>query len=151
MKIKEVAEQCAVNVQTLRFYERRGLLRDPRDGVGGYREYEQGDVDRVQFIRQAQALGFTLGEIEELLSLRAGADSAACVKARAQEKIVSVRAKITALRRLERALLQLVAACPGRGSAESCPILLGFAGVVARPRTRKSPRGADRRSRRRSR
>lgn len=149
MKISEVAERCEVNVQTIRFYERRGLLRDPRSGVGGYRDYDEADVERLQFIRQAQTLGFTLHEVEELLALRTRNGTAADVKARALEKITDVRGKITALRRLERALLQLVATCPGRGGLEACPILQGIERAVAVPG--KSPTSAHGRQRRRSR
>ena len=147
MKISEIADQCVVNVQTVRFYERRGLLRDPRDGVGGYREYDQGDVERLLFIRQAQDLGFTLREVEDLLNLRTRSGTAADVKARAQEKVTAVRAKIAALRRLERALLQLVAACPGRGGLEACPILNGIEGRFST--LTKSPTSAARRNRKR--
>jgi MerR family transcriptional regulator, copper efflux regulator len=149
VKIREVAEQCDVNVQTIRFYERRGLLRDPRRGVGGYREYDDGDVERLRFIRQAQTLGFTLREVEELLAVRAGTGSAADVKARAREKLASVRDKIAALRRLERVLVQHVATCPGRGALESCPILQGIERAVAGPT--QSPTSAHARKGRSSR
>lgn len=145
MKISEVAERCAVNVQTIRFYERRGLLRDPRDGVGGYREYDEDDVERLAFIRQAQALGFTLREVEDLLAIRGRSGTAAEVKARAREKLADVRTKIAALRDLERALVRLVGACPGRGGLESCPILDGIERAVAGER---SPTRAGRRKRR---
>ena len=148
MKISEAAERCSVNVQTIRFYERRGLLRDPRSGVGGYREYDETDVERLEFIRQAQKLGFTLREVEELLDLR-GSGTAADVKARAKEKLESVRGKISALRKLERALLQMVTACPGRGELSSCPIMMGIERAVAGPT--KSPRPGHGPERRRSR
>lgn len=146
MRISQVAEQCAVNVQTIRFYERRGLLRDPRQGVDGYREYDDADVDRLRFIRQAQTLGFTLDEVEELLALRGKGGTAAGVKARARQKLASVQEKIAALRQLERALLQLVAACPGRG--DDCPILQGIDRAVLGPT--KSPSRPNGRPRRRS-
>lgn len=145
MKISEVAERCSVNVQTIRFYERRGLLRDPRSGVGGYREYEDADVERLEFIRQAQTLSFTLREVEELLALR-GSGAVADVKARAQRKLAAVRGKITALRQLERALLRLVASCPGRGELESCPIMCGIErAVTTRSKSPRPTRGPKRR------
>lgn len=123
MKIGELARCGEVNVQTVRFYERRGLLPDPRAGVSGYRDYDDHDLERLRFIREAQALGFTLREVEELLAIRAGRGAAADVRRRAQQKVEQVREKIRALRRLERNLLALVATCPGAGSAGDCPIL----------------------------
>ena len=123
MKISDIAERCSINVQTIRFYERRGLLRDPRAGANGYRDYDEGDVDRLTFIRQAQTLGFTLKEVAELVALRDRRGSASDVRVHASAKLAAVRAKIATLRRLERTLVELVASCPGRGGVDACPIL----------------------------
>jgi len=146
VKISELAERCAINVQTVRFYERRGLLRDPRGGVGGYRDYDEADEERVRFVRQAQALGFTLREVEELLAVRGRNGTAADVKARAREKLAAVREKIEALRGLERTLVGLLAACPGRGGLDGCPILDRIERRAAGPKESPTrPRGRKRR------
>lgn len=117
-----------MNVQTVRYYERRGLLADPRDGVGGYREYDDADVERLRFVKEAQALGFTLKEIDDLLALRAGKGTAREVRGRAQEKLEDVRQKITALQALKRNLERLIAGCSGAGPSSECPIINRFEG-----------------------
>jgi DNA-binding transcriptional MerR regulator len=123
VKIGELASACGVNIQTVRYYERRGLMPDPRLGVGGYREYDDGDADRLRFVKEAQALGFTLKEIADLLALRSGGGTAREVRERAREKLEGVREKIAALRTLERNLIKLIAGCSGSGSSSSCSIL----------------------------
>lgn len=123
MKISELASRCCVNVQTVRYYERRELLPDPRQGVDGYRDYDEADVERLRFVKEAQALGFTLKEIAELLALRAGRGTARDVRERAREKLEGVRQKIDALRALERNLVRLVAGCSGNGPTSACPII----------------------------
>lgn len=124
MKIGELAQRANVNVQTIRYYERRKLLSDPRGGQTGYREYDEGDLARLQFIREAQALGFTLREVTELLRLRTNPGASATdVKARARDKLEQVRAKIQGLRRLERQLVNLLAGCAGAGPTSACGIL----------------------------
>lgn len=126
MKIGELASACGVNIQTVRYYERRGLLADPRAGVGGYREYAETDAERLRFVKEAQALGFTLKEVEELLALRAGRGSARDALARARVKLADVRRKIAALQTLERSLQRMIAGCPGAGPASECPIISQF-------------------------
>lgn len=128
MKIGELARRCGVNIQTVRYYERRGLLTDPRGGVGGYREYDDADEDRLRFVKEAQALGFTLKEIQDLLAIRSGQGTAREVRARAQEKVADIRQKIEALRALERTLVDLVASCSGAGPSSACPIINRFEG-----------------------
>jgi MerR family transcriptional regulator, mercuric resistance operon regulatory protein len=83
-----------VSVQTDRFYERRGLLPDPRDGVGGYRDYGDAHLDRLRFVKEAQTLGFTLKEVSELIALRGG-DTAREVRARARQKLEVIREKLS--------------------------------------------------------
>ncbi|MCL4470893.1 MAG: Hg(II)-responsive transcriptional regulator [Gammaproteobacteria bacterium] len=117
-----VAKQAGVNVETIRFYHRRGLLPVPQKPLGGVRRYNQGDVARVRFIKSAQRLGFTLDEIGQLLKLD---DGTHCAEAReiAEHKLADVRARLEDLRRIEAALKRLVEACQARKSKVSCPLI----------------------------
>lgn len=125
MRIGELAERADVNVQTVRYYERRGLLDDPRDRGRGYREYTDATLDRLRFIRRAQELGFTLAEIDELLALRLDRHTtAADVKARAEAKIAEIEGKLRDLERIRHALSHLAGRCRGgRGPVGDCPLL----------------------------
>jgi Hg(II)-responsive transcriptional regulator len=124
IRIGEAATQAGVNVQTLRFYERRGLLKPPARRPSGYREYSPEAVRVVRFIKRAQELGFTLAEIEELLRLREdGRASCAEVRAAGSAKIVDVDLKLQSLRAMRRALQVLVNSCTRDGSTRECPIL----------------------------
>jgi MerR family mercuric resistance operon transcriptional regulator len=119
-----LAKQVGVNVETLRFYERKGLLPEPPRRASGYREYSADSIPRIRFIKRAQELGFTLGEVRELLSLRVQpGTSPAAVRDRAEEKLAEIRRKIEDLRAIERALGRLTAACSGEGPLGECPIL----------------------------
>jgi MerR family copper efflux transcriptional regulator len=124
LTIGDVAKQAQVNIETLRYYERRGLLKKPPRSDSNYRLYPEEAVRRVRFIRRAQELGFTLKEIGELLSLRATA-GAGCkaVRQRAEEKITDVNEKIRTLEAIHTALAKLVAQCSGQGPITDCPIL----------------------------
>jgi Hg(II)-responsive transcriptional regulator len=124
LKTSEVARRGGVNLETIRYYERRGLLPKPPRTAAGYRTFSQETVRRLRFVKRAQALGFSLKEIKELLSLRA-APKARCadVRARAEVKIAEIDAKIRALEAMRKALERLTAACRGRGSVSACPIL----------------------------
>lgn len=120
----EVAERARVNVQTVRYYERRGLLPAPHRLPSGYRQYDQAHIARIRFIKRAQELGFTLGEIDELLSLKADpAGDRADVRARAATKVSEIQRKIDDLNRIRHTLLGLLDACEGHGPAHDCPIL----------------------------
>src|SRR5262249_5821586 len=120
----EIAKQGGVNLETIRYYERRGLLPRPPRTPAGYRTFGPEAVRRLRLVKRAQALGFSLREIKELLSVRA-APRARCadVRARAETKITEVDAKIRSLRAIRRALLRLTAACKGRAPITDCPIL----------------------------
>lgn len=119
-----VAARAGVNVQTLRYYERRGLLREPGRRASGYREYPPDTVRLVRFIKRAQDLGFTLVEIGELVRLRGGgAGSCSEVRAAGEGKIESIDRKIGSLRSMRRALAALVASCRSDASTRKCPIL----------------------------
>lgn len=120
----EVAERADVNVQTVRYYERRGLIPEPPRTSAGYRQYRTDHVARIRFIKRAQELGFTLDEAHSLLELRATstADSSD-VRRVAKDKIEEVRTRIRDLMRIEEKLEELVAACDGEQPTEECPIL----------------------------
>lgn len=125
MTRSEVAERADVNSETVRYYEKRGLIPKPRRSSAGYRLYDESYVRRIRFVGRAQELGFTLEEIKDLLELRAGPD-ATCrdVKARAETKIADVENKIRDLKRIRRALTSLADACEGSsGPTSDCPIL----------------------------
>ena len=128
MKIGALAKQANVNIDTVRYYERQGLLPAPQRLMSGYRQYEQGDVARLRFVRRAKALGFTLIEIRELLTLSSHReDDMAGMKAAAIEKLADVEDKLTELTRIRDGLKALVASCPGHGTLEQCPILNALA------------------------
>jgi len=124
LKTGELAREAGVNVETIRFYERKGLLPEPPRRSSGYREYPLEAVRRIRFIQRAKELGFTLREIKGLLELRVNPETTCgLVRERATEKIADVKRKIADLRKIEKALRQLTASCSGSGPKESCPIL----------------------------
>lgn len=124
MRIGELAQLAGVNVQTVRYYERRHLLREPHRTPGGYREYDRHDLLRFRFILRAKELGFTLGEIEELLDLRVDPRRTADdVRVRAQEKIAATDRKIRDLQRIRAALQHLVGTCEAHGPVSECALI----------------------------
>lgn len=124
MTIGQVARQAGVGVETVRFYERKGLLDGPPRTASGYRQYSQEVVRRIRFIKLAKELGFSLKEVAELLSLRVDPETTCAeVKAQAEDKIADIDAKIRDLSRMKDALVTLAAACSGRGPTSACPIL----------------------------
>lgn len=124
LTIGKVAEAAGVEVSTLRYYERRGILREPPRTDSGYRQYDEDVVHRIRFVRQAQDLGFTLEEIEELLALRVD-DPASCgpVEKAARAKLCSIDGKIRELQRLRDVLAGLVRSCEDRETTSECPVL----------------------------
>jgi Hg(II)-responsive transcriptional regulator len=125
MTIGHAARRAGVGVETIRFYERRGLIKQPvRPRNGGYRSYDADVVERIRFIRQAQELGFSLREIRDLLSLRAD-PAADCgdVRAQAMTKREEVDRKIAQLQHIRAALGELIATCPGGGALRACTII----------------------------
>lgn len=124
MRIGELAAKAGVGSQTLRYYERRGLLQKPPRSTSGYRTYTVEAVILVRFVKRAQELGFTLGEIQALLRLR-NDHKAACsdVRASASAKIADIEEKIAHLQAIKKALGILVKSCTSRGSTRECPIL----------------------------
>lgn len=125
MKIGSLARRAGVGVETVRFYERKGLVEQPaKPRDGGFRTYPRDAVQRIRFIRQAQELGFSLRETGELLALKAIASSnCADVRDRARSKLEDVHRKIDQLDRIKGALEQLIDACPGEGALRSCSII----------------------------
>lgn len=124
LTIGKLATAVGVGVETIRFYEREGLLPEPPRKRSGYRQYPANAVARVQFIRRAKDLGFTLKEIAELLRLRVDPDkSCADVRQLAKAKIADVDAKMADLARIKGALQRLARTCPGKGPTSECPIL----------------------------
>ena len=124
LTIGELARRGGVGLETIRYYERRGLLPSPPRSAAGYRAYAPEDVRRVRFIKGAQALGFSLKEVDELLAMRLGAGGTCRdVRERAEAKISDIDDKIRQLTRLREGLARVTAACPGRGPTSRCPIL----------------------------
>ncbi len=124
MTIGQVARKTGLGIETIRFYERKGLVQEPQRKDSGYRQYQQQDVDRLLFIQQAKTLGFTLSEIHELLSLKVSPHTSSReIKKIAQSKLADIEARIKLLKRMQRTLKKLVEQCPGHGPADHCPIL----------------------------
>ncbi len=122
--IGTLARDAGVHVETVRYYERRGLLKQPRPSQG-YRRYDDEALRLLRFVKRAQELGFSLDEVHELLSLRASKSTRTCarVRAAAEAKLVDVTAKIRDLEAIRQALTKLAEACPTEGAADQCPIL----------------------------
>ncbi len=120
--IGQLAKRGGVGIDTVRYYERNGLLAPRTRLASGYRRYGELELARLRFIRRAQGLGFTLREVKELLALSAQHDVRR-VKRSAEAKLVDVEARIAALERVRDGLAKLIAACPGHGRAADCPIL----------------------------
>ncbi len=127
-----MAQQADVNAQTLRYYERRGLLPEPGRSPAGYRTYSADAVRVVRFVKRAQSLGFTLNDIEELLHL-AGGGPASCEEARAmaRTRITDLDQRIAELVGMRDALTQLVHSCDQPRDQRDCPILLDIATATA--------------------
>lgn len=128
--IGALAEAAGVRRDTIRYYERSGLLRAPDRTAANYRVYGEGDLQRVLFIRKAQTLGFALGEISQLLALKASdAGKASDVLRLTLDKIRQEEARIAQLLAIRDALHNLAAKCPGDAPASDCPILAHIAGA----------------------
>lgn len=125
LTITRFARASGVNRETIRFYEQRGLLAAPPRSAAGYRLYAADEARRVRFIKHAQAVGFTLEEIAELMALRCGlGGTCAAVKARAHAKLADIERRIAALNEMKHALTRITASCDGdEGSSSECPIL----------------------------
>jgi len=122
--IGALAKEARVNLQTIRYYEREGLIAEPPRTASGYRMFSPASVRRVRFVKHAQELGFPLAEIKGLLALRVDAKTSCTeIRQRTRTKIVDVQNKIRALQAIKKALERLTATCNGSGPVSECPIL----------------------------
>ena len=119
--ISKLAHSAEVNVETIRYYQKQGLLIEPPKPEQGYRIYSEDHLSRVRFIKKAQVLGFTLAEIKQLLSLSDGSCSE--VKILAESKLQTIHQKLTDLKSLENVLTDLVDACNSNPDQDRCPII----------------------------
>ena len=122
MSIGQLAKRATVPVDTVRYYERSGLLAPAHRNAAGYRHYGDVELRRLRFIRRAKALGFSLEDIRELLNL-SDEQNVGTIKRTAQRKVDDIAQRIAELERIRSGLLALISACPGHGRAEACPIL----------------------------
>lgn len=126
----ELAKRCEVNPETIRFYERGGLLPEPERTQAGYRQYGEDAIQRVRFIKRAQNAGFSLDEVRALLDFQLDADDATCgdVRAMVDVKLREIDEQITRLLAMKKVLTHFRQDCPGGDeSIEVCPILASFA------------------------
>jgi len=132
--IGQAAQLAGVGVETIRFYERKGLIKQPLKPVsGGFRDYPEDTLSHIRVIREAQNLGFSLAEISDLLALRADPDAdCARMQRRAEEKRAEVRRKIEKLEKIGVALDRLIKACPGKGALGACSIIGALEGKDSR-------------------
>lgn len=124
MKIGEVAKRSNIGIETIRYYEREGLLLEPERRPSGYRQYDESTVERLEYIRRAKELGFTLAEVRELLELsfvaHAGCDH---IRQRAEEKVADIEGKIRSLQQMKRSLGKIVAQCRAKNLKDDCPLV----------------------------
>lgn len=125
--IGRLAKQAGVGIDTVRFYERRGLLPTPQRTASGYRLYQEDSISRIRFVRRAKELGFTLDEIENLLKLQDQGGRKSEVKAITNRKLEQINAKIADLERMRGVLQALAAECNGKGTVSTCPIIEAIA------------------------
>jgi MerR family copper efflux transcriptional regulator len=125
--IGKLADRAGVGIDTVRFYERRGLLPKPQRTASGYRLYDEASINRIRFVRRAKQLGFTLDEIEILLQLQDKGGRKAEVKSITTRKLEQIDAKIADLSRMRDVLTTLAAECSGQGNISTCPIIEAIA------------------------
>ena len=124
LSIGQVAAAANVKIETIRFYERRGLVPEPPRRASGYRAYPSDAVTRVRFIKRAQVLGFTLAEIGELLELRVDEETTCDqVRQQVEDKLVEVESKLRMLQEMHSALAAMAASCDQGGPDGECPVL----------------------------
>ncbi|MEO8673391.1 MAG: heavy metal-responsive transcriptional regulator [Tahibacter sp.] len=120
--IGELAKRAGIAIDTIRYYERNGLLAPAGRLASGYRRYGDVEFNRLRFILRAKALGFSLSDVRDLLEMSAS-DDVAQVKRSAQSKLADIDGRIAELQRIRAGLQTLISACPGHGRADACPIL----------------------------
>lgn len=146
MTIGQLAERAGVGVETVRYYEKEGLLDQPRRPIGSFRTYGREALEQLAFVHEAKQLGFTLKEIRDLIELRSNprADAAA-VRGRAAAKLGQIERKLMQLGRMRAKLRELLSRCPGAGGLDECPIVqaLTVTGVSDGPKTKRVTKGID--------
>ncbi len=131
LTIGAVAKRVGVAIDTIRYYERQGLLPEPQRRASGYRSYGESSIVQLRFIRRAKALGFSLDEIRDLLALSVDRQRGVkVVKQRAETRLAAIDARMAELQRVRDGLAQLVESCPGHGTPEHCPILRALTDMV---------------------
>ena len=123
MRIGEVAKRTGLGIETIRFYEREGLLLEPERRPSGYRQYDEATVERLGYIRRAKELGFTLTEIKELLELSFAHSNCDHIRQRAEDKISDIEQKIRSLQLMKRSLGKIVERCRKKDSTDDCPLV----------------------------
>ena len=132
LTIGRLAREAGINLETVRYYERRGLLPKPPRSASGYRLFPADAAPRLRFIRRAQELGFSLMEIRELLALRVSPrTTSAEIRKRTEAKIADIDHKIKSLESMRKSLRKLTNSCAGCGPISECPILESLAGEGA--------------------
>lgn len=127
MRIGEVAKRTGIGIETIRFYERQGLMIEPERQSSGYRQFDEAAIARLTFIIRAKGLGFTLSEIKELLALWFDPVTTCCdVRRRAEQKISDIEGRVQALQAMKRSLKKLIDQCQKRGTLDDCPLLYGL-------------------------
>ncbi len=149
LRIGELAKRSGLGIETIRFYERKGLLDEPERRPSGYRQYDESVVARLQFIRRTKSLGFTLGEIEELLGLWFNPNTGCHhVREKAGRKIVEIDDRIKSLQDMKRSLKKLTNRCEQRDSLETCPLFDGLGNGDARSERTSKAKNSVRKARR---
>jgi len=123
LTIGKIAAAAGVGVDTVRFYERAGLLKKPVRTPSGYRVYAASDAARLRFVRRAKALGFSLDEVGELLRLNDGSGRRSSVRALAEQRLKQIEQRLSELTRMRKTLRHLLRECHGDGSLDGCPII----------------------------
>jgi MerR family copper efflux transcriptional regulator len=128
LTIGRLAKNAGVGIDTIRFYERRGLLPSPARSAAGYRLYHGDTIARIRFIRRAKQLGFTLDEIQNLLRLQDQGGKKSAVRKLTETKLQQINEKIDDLQRIRTVLIELSGQCKGNGNVDSCPIIEAISG-----------------------
>ena len=128
LTIGRLSKQAGVGIDTVRFYERRGLLPPPARSASGYRLYSEDSISRIRFIRRAKGLGFTLDEIGTLLRLQDQGGKKSAVRTLTEHKLEQIASKIEDLQRIQAVLVELADKCTGNGHVDSCPIIEAMSG-----------------------
>ncbi len=126
--IAKLADAAGIGVEAVRYYQRRGLLPEPRSAGGGFREYAQADIQRLLFIKRAQALGFSLDDVAELVSLSSERDRRR-VREVTQRRLAEIRQRVTQLNAMASGLGVLVRCCERTAPGDGCPIVAALAGT----------------------